>query len=100
MVEKLNTMHFFILEIPSCKDSGQYFCMEKRKEEVERITNKTPFVIRELEKKNALTIQEVMALTKKSRTTAWRFSLGIEKRENGCFWGIGKMMRERGGWGV
>ena len=33
-------------------------------------------VIRELEKKDDITIQEVMAITRKSRTTAWRYKIG------------------------
>lgn len=47
---------------------------------------KLKFVIRELEKKRKLSIQEVMSITKKSRTTAWRYmqsltDLGVVEAE-------------------
>ena len=35
--------------------------------------DKLKLVIGELEKKDVITIQEVMEITKKSRTTAWRY---------------------------
>lgn len=35
--------------------------------------DKLKLVIGELESKDEITIQEVMAITKKSRTTAWRY---------------------------